>query len=117
MPNPVIDQERVEYLKARAGNAARALLPAWPRTQRELARVDLEVGWVRFSTLNHRTKAEQLRAAHQKGATDLFTADPMGLGAQSAQYEILKSQDGFPALKSDLKERRQQEPAVVTAEG
>lgn len=117
MTNPVIDQERVAYLRARAAGTPRALLPAWPRSQRELARVDLEVGWVRFSTLNHRTKAEQLRAAHQKAAPDLFTADPMGPSAQMAQYEILKSQDGFDALKSDLKERRQQEPAVVTAEG
>lgn len=79
--------------------------------------VEVEVDWVRFSTLNHRTRAEQLRAVHLANQPDLFSSDPLGDEAQVAQYEILKSQEGFVALKSDLQERNQQDPAVLTAEG
>lgn len=116
MSNPVLDQERVEFLRARA-STRRELLPAWPRPEKELRVVDVEVDWVRVSTLNHRTKAEQLRAIHEAKQTDLFTADPLGMHAQAAQYKILREQRGFEDLKNDLKERRQQEPAVITAEG
>jgi hypothetical protein len=118
MPNPVLDQERIAFLKARVTTTPpRALLPAWPRQDKELAAVELEVSWVRFSTLNHRTKAEQLREVHRQGNSSLFSADPLGSVAQDAQYQILKSQEGFAELKVDLRERKQQEPAVVTAEG
>lgn len=116
MPNPVLDQERVEFLRARASNRLE-LLPAWPRPQKELRVVEVEVDWVRFSTLNHRTKAEQLRAVHDAKRLDLFTADPLGKDAQDAQFKILCGQKGFEDLKSDLRERRQQEPAVISAEG
>ena len=116
MPNPVLDQERVEFLRARA-QTRHELLPAWPRPDKELPVVQVEVDWVRFSTLNHRTRAEQLQAIHLSGRTDLFTADPLGTDAQAAQYKILCAQKGFEDLKRDLLERRQQEPAVVSAEG
>jgi hypothetical protein len=79
--------------------------------------VEVEVDWVRFSTLNHRTKAEQLQAIHLAKRPDLFSADPLGKVAQDAQYHILRSQTGFQELKNDLKERQQQEPAILTAEG
>ncbi|AWJ87751.1 hypothetical protein TSH58p_30020 (plasmid) [Azospirillum sp. TSH58] len=118
MTNPVLDQERVAFLEARRKSAPKtALLPAWPRYDKELPLVELEVTWVRFSTLNHRTKAEQLREMRKSGRFDLFSADPLGPEAQEAQYGILRSQEGFALLKEDLKERQQQEPAVVTAEG
>ena len=116
MTNPVVDRERVAFIKARA-TLRKALLPAWPRSVKELPLVEVEVDWVRFSTLNHRTKAEQLRAIHLAKQPDLFSADPLGKEAQDAQYEILKTQGGFSELKLDLKERGQQEPAVITAEG
>jgi hypothetical protein len=116
MPNPVLDQERVEFLRAR-GSTNVALLPAWPRPQKELRVVEVEVDWVRFSTLNHRTKAEQLRTIHNLKQRDLFTADPLGKEAQQAQYKILLQQAGFEDLKSDLRERHQQENAVISAEG
>lgn len=116
MPNPVLDQERVEFLRAR-GSTKVALLPAWPRPQKELRVVEVEVDWVRFSTLNHRTKAEQLRTIHNLKQRDLFTADPLGKEAQQAQYKILLQQAGFEDLKSDLRERHQQENAVISAEG
>lgn len=118
MSNPILDRERVEFLKARTSSSgAKAQLSAWPRAQKELPLVDLEVKWVRFSTLNHRTKAEQQRHVHRTGDRSLFSADPLGPTAQAAQFEILKSQTGFIDLKEDLKNRRQQEPGVVTAEG
>ena len=120
MTNPVLDQERVEYLRARQAASTpekRVLLPAWPRPDKELPQVDLEVNWVRLSTLNHRTKSEQRRIAHQLNRPDLFTADPNGEEAQDAQYQILADQEGFNDLKADLRERNQQQPAVVTAEG
>lgn len=116
MINPVLDQERVGFLRARA-STRKELLPAWPRSEKELRVVEVEVDWVRMSTLNHRTKAEQLRAIHEARQRDLFTADPLGSDAQSAQYKILREQKGFDDLKKDLRERRQQEPAVITAEG
>lgn len=116
MSNPVLDQERVEFLRARSV-MRHALLPAWPRQQKELPLVEVEVDWVRFSTLNHRTKAEQLRAIHLLNRSDLFAADPLGKDAQDAQYNILQAQEGFDDLKNDLRERRQQEPAVISAEG
>jgi hypothetical protein len=77
----------------------------------------LEATWVRFSVLNHRTKAEQLREIKNSGNPDQFSSDPLGTLAQNAQYKILRSQSGFEDLKSDLKERGQHEPAIVTAEG
>jgi len=92
-------------------------LPAWPRGQKELHLVELETTWVRFSVLNHRTKAEQLREIKKSGNPDLFSSDPLGTLAQAAQYSILRSQKGFEDLKSDIKERGQREPAIVTAEG
>ncbi len=116
MPNPVLDQERVEFLKART-ITRHVLLPAWPRQHKELPLVELEVDWVRFSTLNHRTRAEQMRAMHAANRIDLFTTDPLGTDAQTAQYEILRAQEGFTDLKDDLRERKQQEPAVISAEG
>lgn len=116
MSNPVLDQERVEFLRARV-STKKELLPAWPRPEKELRVVDVEVDWVRVSTLNHRTKAEQLRTIHNAKQADLFTADPLGMHAQAAQYKILCEQKGFEDLKNDLRERRQQEPAVITAEG
>ena len=52
MQNPVLDQERVQFLIARQGSSSdkRIRLPAWPRPDKELWQVDLEVTWVRFST-------------------------------------------------------------------
>ena len=119
MQNPVVDQERVQYLVARQSSSPgkRILLPAWPRPDKELPQVDLEVTWVRFSTLNHRTRSEQMRIAKQQNRPDLFTADPNGDEAQMQQYGILADQEGFDDLKADLTVRGQQQPAVVTAEG
>lgn len=116
MPNLVLDQDRVDFLTARTVTR-KMLLPAWPRQIKELPMVEVEVDWVRFSTLNHRTKAEQLQAVHLAKRPDLFSADPLGKAAQDAQYHILRSQSGFQELKNDLKERQQQEPAILTAEG
>lgn len=118
MVNPVLDQERVQHLCARQhATPKKALLAAWPRPDKELPLVSLEVTWVRFSTLNHRTKSEQMRVMEQTGRPDLFNADPTGPEAQKEQVAILAGQEGFDELKTDLKERGQQEPAVVTAEG
>lgn len=117
MPNPVLDQERVQFLKAREKKSRNRLLPPWPRMEKELPFVELEVDWVRLSTLNHRTRAEQLSAIHKSGNSRLFTADPMGPIAQKAQYDILRAQEGFDVLKHDLSSRKQQDPAVVTADG
>jgi hypothetical protein len=92
-------------------------VPAWPREDKDLPKVELEVDWVRFSVLNHRTKAEQLSYAQKVNRPDLFWADPLGKAAQEAQYEILKGQEGFELLKADLLKRPQQEPAIITADG
>lgn len=116
--NPLMDQGRVSFLQTKLNSSSRkGLLPAWPRTERELPVVDLQVEWVRLSTLNHRTRAEQLREVARTAQQDLFTNDPLGTAAQNAQYNILKGQTGFETLKTDLAERRQQEHAIVTAEG
>ncbi|MDB6027099.1 MAG: hypothetical protein JWM68_3322, partial [Verrucomicrobiales bacterium] len=116
--NPFLDQGRASFLKARVNAAPRkGLLAAWPRVDRELPSVELDIDWVRFSTLNHRTKAEQFREVARTGLPNLFSGDPMGTAAQQAQYKILTSQSGFAQLKGDLAERKQQEPAVITAEG
>ena len=116
MANLVLDQDRVNFLVART-ILGKMLLPAWPRLNKELPLVEVDVEWVRFSTLNHRTKAEQLKAIHLSKRSDLFSSDPLGKLAQEAQYKILQSQAGFNELKSDLAEREQQEPAILTAEG
>jgi hypothetical protein len=116
MPNPILDRDRVAFLEARDKKGP-ILVPAWPRHQKELPLVEVGVDWVCFSTLNHRTRVEQLQKIHLAGQPDLFTADPLGSAAQDAQYQILRHQDGFDALKADLKERGQQDPAIITAEG
>lgn len=116
--NRFMDQERAEYLKAKIQSSPRtAALPAWPRADKDLPLVELEVSWIRFSTLNHRTRAEQLRYSRVKNTPELFTRDPLGGAAQAAQYEILRAQKGFLELKEDLAERKQQENATVTADG
>lgn len=115
--NPVMDQERTDFLATRVAVAPRQLLPQWVRPEKELPVVSLPIDWVRFSTLNHRTRAEQMREIEKQGIIDLFSGDPLGLPAQQAQFEILSTQDGFDDLKDDLRERGQQEAAVVTAEG
>ena len=116
MTNPLLDQARAEFIQAREV-LGKVHLPAWPRQAKELDLVQLEVDWVRFSTLNHRTRAEQLREVAKTGKSDLFTADPLGPSAQAAQYSILRGQEGFTELKQDLRERGQQEPAITTADG
>lgn len=115
--NPVIDHERAEFLAARASGAKRQLLPQWMRPEKELIVVDLPIEWVRFSTLNHRTRAEQMREIETSGTLDLFKGDPIGDRAQQAQINILTSQEGFESLKEDLRNRGQQEPAIITVEG
>ena len=116
MPNPLLDQDRLTFIRNRE-RVRKVLVPGWPRAEKELSQMQLDVEWVRFSVRNHRTKAEQLQAEHETGRKDLFTADPLGVEAQEAQYRILSKQQGFDDLKADLKQRRQQEPAIVTAEG
>ena len=115
--NPVIDHERAEFLSARASGTKRQLLPQWMRPDKELIVVDLPIEWVRFSTLNHRTRAEQMREIETSKTPDLFKGDPIGDLAQQAQINILTSQEGFESLKEDLSKRGQQEPAVITVEG
>ncbi|WP_428414973.1 hypothetical protein [Pararhizobium sp.] len=118
MLNPVLDQERLAFLVARRASTKTTMpLPAWPRPHKELPLVSVEVKWVRFSTLNHRTKSEQMRIIEQRHRPDLFTSDPMGTEAQDEQFAILESQEGFAEIKDDLRERGQQQPAVITAEG
>ena len=116
MKNPVLDQERAEFLEARAV-LGKVSLPAWPRQSNSLDLVELEVDWVRFSTLNHRTRAEQRAEIARTSKAGLFAEDPLGPVAQSAQYTILQRQVGFTDLKVDLDSRAQQEPAVITADG
>lgn len=115
--NPVIDQERASFLASRTTNKNRQLLPQWVRPEKELPVVTLPIEWVRFSTLNHRTRAEQDREKQKSGNSELFTGDPLGDHAQTMQLKILSEQGGFDDLKKDLEKRGQQEPAVVTAEG
>ena len=95
--------------------AAHDRKPVHPHKSRNSLTLPIE--WVRFSTLNHRTRAEQDREIRKSGNTALFTEDPLGDQAQAIQLKILSDQGGFEELKGDLKERGQQEPAVVTAEG
>jgi hypothetical protein len=116
MTNPVLDQERADFLQARK-RLGTVQLAAWPRAEKQLDLVELGVDWVRFSTLNHRTRAEQRAEIARTENPSLFSADPFGTEAQAAQYEILRSQDGFGDLKLDLMTRSQQEPAIVTADG
>lgn len=114
--NSVVDVERAEFLTAR-NVIGRVEVPAWPRASKELSLVELEVDWVRFSTLNHRTRGEQRAEVARTGDDGLFTQDPLGPKAQAAQYKILHAQEGFADLKQDLSERGQQDPAIVTADG
>lgn len=116
MTNPLLDAGRVAFLAARQDIGPQEL-PAWPRSKKVLKAVEVAVDWVRFSTLNHRTRAEQMQAIHRSGEPNLFKLDPLGKKAQDAQYKILKDQEGFDALKADLLERGQQDLAVITADG
>lgn len=116
MSNPVLDRDRVDLL-ARRERLGTVYVSAWPRQEKDLPLVEVEVDWVRFSTMNHRTRAEQMSVIHRTGRPDLFTADPLGEEAQHAQYEILCGQDNFSELKADLKERGQQVEAILTADG
>ena len=116
MTNPIIDQERAAFLSARSVLKP-VSVPAWPRASKDLNLVELETTWVRFSTLNHRTRAEQRAEIARSGISNLFSDDPLGPAAQEAQFNILSDQAGFDELKKDLEKRGQQEPALVTADG
>ncbi|MCX4762426.1 ParB N-terminal domain-containing protein [Streptomyces sp. NBC_01275] len=116
MNTPMGDPDRRAYLTART-SIGDVPLSAWPRTDKSLRLVELETEWVRLSTQNHRTKAEQQREAQRQGQDDLFTADPLGPTAQEWQLTILAGQSKFGQLKEDLLARGQQEPAIVTADG
>ena len=116
MPNPSLDRDRVEFLAARQ-RIGEEHVAAWPRHAKSLPLVEVDVSWVRFSTLNHRTRAEQRREIARAQRMDLFTSDPLGTEAQQAQYRILQHQNGFSDLRTDLHERGQQEPAILTADG
>jgi hypothetical protein len=111
--------DRAESLRnrVRASNGRTEYVSAWSRTIKELPAVEIDVNWVRFSTLNHRTRAEQDKAMKQAGHDDLFSADPLGPEAQDAQFDILCGQEGFEDLKADVKDRGQQDPAIITADG
>lgn len=114
--NPVLDQDRAQLVATRAEGAPRQLLPQWLRPEKELPVVSLEVDWVRFSILNHRTRAEQIRVTRQPGKEDVFT-DPFSDAAQTEQYNILIKQAHADDLFDDLAKRGQREPAVITADG
>lgn len=116
MINPLLDQERAELIAARHKTGA-VEVAAWPRPEKLLEQTDLDTTWVRFSTLNHRTRAEQEAALAKAKSKLLFSGNPLGPAAQEAQYEILTSQNGFKELLDDLRVRGQQEPAIVTADG
>jgi hypothetical protein len=45
MPNPILDQDRVAFPAARDKKGP-ILVPAWPRQQKELPQVELEVDLV-----------------------------------------------------------------------
>ncbi len=118
--NPHLNQERLEYLRNRIGTSGPTeRLVAWPRTDKQLPVVDVEIDWARFSTLNHRLKAEQQKMCRDRNQPDLFSSDPLGPAAQSAQLDLLTNDQPreFQALKENLRDRGQQEVAVVTAEG
>ncbi len=113
-----MDQDRLEFINGKVrASTKKGLLSAWPRAEKELPLVELEVDWVRLSTLNHRTKAEQRREIHKTGQLNLFTEDPLGALAQKVQCSILCQQEGFGDLKNDLAERSQQDHAIVTSDG
>ncbi|MER7046910.1 ParB N-terminal domain-containing protein [Streptomyces jumonjinensis] len=116
MSFPMADPDRRDFLTSREA-IGHVQLPAWPRSNKSLRLVELDVEWVRFSTLNHRTKAEQQREAQRQGQDDLFSSDPLGPTAQEVQLAILAGQQKFDELKEDLRKRDQQEPAIVTADG
>jgi hypothetical protein len=114
--NPHLNQERADVLQNRQVIATERL-SQWQRENKMLAVKELEVNWVRFSILNHRTKAERLKLCRDAGKPHLFDQDPLGPAAQDAQFGLLKNHPGFEDLKADLRERGQRETAVVTAEG
>lgn len=119
MNTPMLAPDRAVYLANRIEASAKRTeyVSAWPRSNKELPAVEVPVTWVRFSTLNHRTRAEQDQVIRNRGREDLFTADPLGDDAQSEQYKILRDQEGFADLAADVKSRGQQEPAIITADG
>jgi hypothetical protein len=116
---PMLDPDRAVYLanRIKGSGTKTEYVSAWPRSDKDLPAVEIPVEWVRFSTLNHRTRAEQDRVAMTHGRQDLFTADPLGDEAQDEQYRILCHQEGFTELKADVLDRGQQEPAIITADG
>ncbi len=114
--NPHLNQERVEYLQNRPQDQSERLA-AWPRNNKNLPVCEIEIDWLRFSIRNHRTKAEQLKRIKETGNAGLFRDNPLGPLAQREQYELLKKLPRFPNLKEDLRNREQQDRAVVTAEG
>jgi hypothetical protein len=114
--NPHLNQERADVLQNRQVISTERLSQG-QRESKMLPVKELEVSWVRFSILNHRTKAERLKLCRDTGNPHLFDQDPLGPAAQEAQFGLLKTHPGFEDLKVDLRDRGQRETAVVTAEG
>lgn len=119
MSIPMLDPDRAEIIRnrIRASHGRTEYVSAWSRTDKAFSAVEMDINSVLFSTLNHRTRAEQDKAKKQAKRNDLFSSDPLGPEAQEAQFEILRNQEGFEVLKADLKDRGQQDPAIITADG
>jgi len=119
MQNLYLDQARLDHLRIKVDNSEGKTerLSAWARQTKDLPVVELELDFVRFSIKNHRTTAQQIGACRDAGDQELFTGDPLGDRAQNAQYKILQGLSGWEEMKGDLKRRKQQDSAVVTADG
>lgn len=116
--NRKLDQERVAALKEmiNAQNRRERFQP-WVREEKTLPVAEVPIDWVRFSTMNHRIRAQQLRESANQGNPNLYVVDPLGEAAQNSIYTLLSDIRGFNELKEDLRKRGQVDLAVVTADG
>lgn len=110
---------KLEKLVANARKNGTETYPVVWRGKREyLPVIQGETDWVLLNLDNGRTRAEQDVRSSQEGDPNLF-ADPLSEKAQKIQESILRGldDDAYSELLRDLGERKQKEPAVLTAAG
>lgn len=116
--NRTLDRERAAALKEMvSAQNRRERLQQWVREEKILPVAEVPIDWVRFSTINHRIRAQQMRESVIQGNPNLYLEDPLGEEAQQSTYILLSQIRDFNELKEDLRKRGQVDLAVVTADG
>jgi hypothetical protein len=111
------EQARKESIEAAVGalpEDAETLRIQWRGSILRLKIIRLQLSLALLNPDSHRIKAQLESDDEASGA---IKADPHSLESQEAISEVLRSTPGFEALKTDLEDKGQVDPGIVTRTG